>query len=792
MNRRRRFPPDAHPLFDLTLYEFHPVRRWERYRRIPGGVQFSATTMQGESLQISLTFPSPEIVRVQLMAGGSPRGPSPLLVTGRLRRVRLEIAEKDDVLLLHTGPLSVRVQRDPWQIQVTDSQGRRVFLEQVDDKAFEDPITFPLGFAVERATGRTSTYESFVLDSDEHLYGLGERFVAFDQRGQRTSLVVREAHGTNSTPLAYKPIPFFLSTRGYGMLVHTSYPVRVDLGASSVISGAVMVEGGTLDYFLIYGPTFKEILYRYTALTGRPSLPPKWSFGVWYSRCMYKSRKEVETIVRRLRENNLPFDVIHIDPLWLKGRRGRGFDACDFLWDEEAFPNPSEMLQRLGRQGIKVSLWENPYFPMDSPLYQEALEKGYFLHTPNGTPSRPERGVPAAIVDFTNPAAREWYKSLHRPLLAQGVSVFKTDYGEEVPQDAVSFAGIRGEELHNLYPLLYTKTVFEVCQEFTPQPVIWARSGWVGSQRYPVHWSGDAQSRWEVLGWVLTSGLSLGLSGFSFWSHDIGGFHGLKDPKLYIRWAQLGLLSSHARFHGTTPREPWRFGRRAVDIVRTFSNLRYRLIPYLYSEAYRCARLGLPLMRPLILEYQDDPAVTSIADEYLLGESLLVAPILTERDARPVYLPPGWWVDFWTGEHFEGARWIRCDAPLGRIPLFIRGDSIIPLGPEVRYVGERPEDPLTFEIHVRSRARFTLFDDAEGEIPMDAAWSQQGFRWKCGSTHRTHVLRLHDLASWEKLQVKGNAEVLDAKTEGSTACITVRAHGRYTLTVTTKASTKIP
>jgi alpha-D-xyloside xylohydrolase len=785
MNTRRRFPPDVHPLFDVSKYDFHPIRTWEKYRRIPGGIQFSTVTTQGELLQVTLTFPSPEILRVRLSSKGSHETPSPMLVAERLRRVRLQVAESHDGLVLHTGPLTVWVQRDPWQLSVRDPQGKRIFQEQVNDKAFEDPIAFPLGFAVERSTSRISMYESFLLDHDEHLYGLGERFVAFDQRGQRAVLQVREAHGTNSTPLAYKPIPFFLSTRGYGMLVHTSYPVHVDLGASSAITGAVMVQGGPLDYFLFYGPSLKEILHRYTALTGRPSLPPKWSFGVWYSRCMYKSRREVETIVRRLRANGLPFDVIHIDPLWLKGRKRRDFDACDFLWDEEAFPNPKEMLQKFRGQGVKVSLWENPYFPMDSPLFREALEKGYFLRAPDGGPARPERGVPAAVVDFTNPEAREWYKSLHRPLLEQGVAVFKADYGEEVPQDAASSTGVRGEELHNLYPLLYAKTVFEVSKEFSPQPVIWARSAWVGSQRYPVHWSGDAQSKWEVLGWVLASGLSLGLSGFVFWSHDIGGFYGLKDPKLYIRWAQLGLLSSHARFHGTTPREPWHFGQSALKIVRGFSQLRYRLIPYLYSEAYRCTKLGLPLMRPLVLEYQDDPTVASIADEYLLGASLLVAPVLTEDDERAVYLPAGWWVDFWTGERLEGARWTRWRAPLERTPLFIRGDSILPLGPEMRFIGERPEDPLTLEVHVEVGAEFTLFDDEEGEIPMEAERDAQRFRWKCGATHRTHVLRIHRLSSWRNLQATGAVEVLDACVEGGTARVTVRASGAYALTFIT-------
>lgn len=786
MSPVRRFPPHAHAIFDLTRYVFHPIHRWERYRLIPGGIQFDALTEQGDRLHVFLTFSSPEILRLRLSMGGLPRQPSPMLVTERLRRVRLQVHEERDGVLIKTGSLAVRILRAPWELRVTDIQGRLVFQEQVADRAFEDPITFPLGFAVERSTHKISTYETFVLDHEEHLYGLGERYVAFDQRGQRVLLQVREAHGTNSTTLAYKPVPFFMSTRGYGMFVHTSYPVHVDLGASSAISGVVMVEGGDLDYFLIYGPTFKEILRRYTALTGRPPLPPKWSFGVWYSRCMYKNRKEIETIVQRLRKEGLPFDVLHIDPLWLKGRKKRDFDACDFLWDEEAFPKPAEMLRQLRRQGVKVSLWENPYFPMDSPLFQDAMEKGYFLRAPDGTPARPERGVPAAVVDFTNPDAREWYKSLHRPLLAQGVAAFKTDYGEEVPQDAVSSSGMRGEELHNLYPLLYTSTVFEVSQEFSPQPVIWARSAWAGSQRFPVHWSGDAQSKWEVLGRVLASGLSLGLSGFAFWSHDIGGFYSLKDPKLYVRWAQFGLLSSHARFHGTTPREPWYFGRRTVEIVRAFSHLRYRLIPYLYSEAYRCTKAGLPLMRPLILEYQDDPAVPSISDEYLLGESLLVAPILTERDERAVYLPAGWWVDFWTGQRFEGARWTRWRGPLERIPLFIRGESIIPLGPEMQFSGERPEDPLTLEIYVTTEADFTLFDDEEGEVPMKATRDARGFRWKCGATRRTHILRIHGISSWSKLHVKGEAKVLDTGVDAGAARITVEATGTYSIVIATK------
>lgn len=406
-----------------------------------------------------------------------------------------------------------------------------------------------------------------------------------------------------------------------------------------------------MGYFFIYGPDFKKILYEYTGLTGRAPLPPKWSFGLWMSPCTYHNRKAVEDVARKLRRMDIPCDVLHIDPLWLKGRKNQKLDSCEFEWDKETFPKPEEMIEKVKEKGFKICLWENPYIYKHTATYWELAKKGYLVKDEKNKPTEvfSTHGLfkDYYVVDFTNPGAVEWYKEKHKKLLDMDVATFKCDYGDGAPEKAVYHNGKSGKEIHNLYPLLYKRTVFEAMEEYSGRGIIWARPAYAGSQRYPVLWSGDPKCSFPLMVATLQGGLSLALSGIAFWSHDIGGFIGEPEPELYIRWAQWGLLCSHSRYHDTTPREPWLFGLQALEIFWFYAKLRYRLIPYLYSYAHIAHLISLPIVRPPILDYQDDPDFYDKDLEYLLGKKLLVAPIFNETGRRNIYLLQGNWLDFW-------------------------------------------------------------------------------------------------------------------------------------------------
>jgi alpha-D-xyloside xylohydrolase len=358
---------------------------------------------------------------------------------------------------------------------------------------------------------------------------------------------------------------------------------------------------------------------------------------------------------------------------------------------------------------------------VDTLMFIEGRENGYLAKRPNGqTYTYSGFMADAGFIDYSNPEAVEWVKEKFRKLFELDVSVIKVDFGEGAPPDAI-YHGVASESMHNLYPLLYNKAIFEITAEFwgEDQAMVWARSAWAGSQRYPVHWSGDGVARLEDLPCVLRSTMSFGLSGFPFYSHDIGGFTGLPSPELYARWGQLGLLSSHARAHGAPPREPWAYGEEAETIFRRYDELRYRLMPYIYSEAVECGQNSLPMVRALVIDYQDDPTTHTLEDEYLFGRNLLVAPILDETIRRSVYLPSGAWVDYWSKELLEGGRWIQVDAPLDVVPLYVRAGAILPHGPLMQYVDEKPCDPLTVEIYApAAQGAYTIHDQTSLDIPI--------------------------------------------------------------------------
>ena len=528
---------------------------------------------------------------------------------------------------------------------------------------------------------------------------------------------------------AYKNVPLLLSSEGYAVFFDMTAPIYYDLGQASVAAWQATARADHLRVYLIAGDGIPGLIRGYHELTGRPAVPPYWSFGFWISRWGYRNRDEVMTVARRMREEKIPCDVIHIDPYWMRYHEGH---HGDFEWDESAFPDPQGMIEELRALGFKVSLWESPYVPLDSEMRAEGERRGFLMKTKAGVPALVHGfAKPSAAIDFTNPEAIAWFQAKNERLLKMGVAVMKPDFAEDLPVDAVAHDGTPAEQLHNLYPLLYQRAVFETTQAVHGYGLIWGRSGYAGSQRYPVHWGGDPGCTFDDMAASLRGALSWILSGAAFASFDMGGFFGFPEladppsPELYVRWSQMGLLFSHARAHGhTAPREPWAYGEPALSIFRRYAQLRYRLLPYLYSAARR-APDGIPLVRPLVFDHPSDPTTRHVDDEYLLGPDLLVAPMFKPRGSRDVYLPEGGWYDYWTDRPVDGRRWIRYEAELETLPLFVRAGAVLPMGPELHYANERNWDPLSFEVYPgdASASEMRIADDHRDlrfELTIDA------------------------------------------------------------------------
>jgi alpha-D-xyloside xylohydrolase len=703
----------------------------------------------GRPATLRLDFEADEILRLRYAPGAEvPENETPMVVGSFGGPSRLDASEDGRSVTFETAALRVVVEREPLRIVVYDRAGGVVWATRpVDVEPMRrserqwDPrqerwlflhrYAYPLGVAPAGAYGPPQAFASFDLRHDERVYGFGEDYGPLDRRGTRQKLWLQEAF-SNAVPAAYKQVPFYLSSRGYGLFVNTSNALNFRVGELEHTALSVTVEDAAfLDLYFIYGPSPKEILPRYHEITGRPAVPPKWTFGLWMGRITYERQDEVERVARKLRERRVPCDVIHLDTGWFEKE-----SVCDLEFGKEKFPDPAAMIKKLRDENFRVSLWQWPNMVLDSKMFDEGREGGFLAKRENGAAyTATGYGEDAGFIDYSNPGAVEWVKGKFRKLFGMGAAAIKTDFGEGAPPDAF-YHSVPGAAMHNLYPLLYNRAVFEVTEEFAGEGkgVVWSRSAWAGSQRYPVHWSGDGIARFEDLACVLRSALSFGLSGFPFYSHDVGGFVGVPSPELYVRWAQLGFFSSHVRCHGAPPREPWEYGEEAERVFRFYDELRYRLLPYVWSEAVECGKSGLPMLRPLFLDFSDDPTVRKIEDQYLFGRNLLVAPILDESDWRTLYLPRGRWVDYWTKEVLEGGCWIERPASLDTIPLYVRGGTMIPHGPVMQHAGERPMDPLTVELYaLRGEGGYTVHDEDRPDVPISYRRDGDGMKVEVGA-----------------------------------------------------------
>src|SRR5919202_203837 len=623
-----------------------------------------------QDLPVSVSFVTPRTVRLHLstQVAAIPKEGSLMLkgVPGADDSWELSSAESSTADASRFG--SVTVAYDPLHFEFRDASGKLLTRTRhlSDSMSVVNTRPTPFSFVRTASSLRRHIAASFSLSPGEKLFGCGESFTRLDKRGQRLVLWTYDAYSVQ-TPDMYKPVPFFMSSRGYGMFVHTSAPLTLDLGASYNEANVVYLGDDYLDLFVFFG-TPKEILSEYTALTGRSPTPPLWSFGLWMGRESYYSEDEVRGVAKKLRGYRIPSDIVHLDVGWFEVPH-----RCDFKFSESRFSDAGGMISDLKEQGFHLSLWQLPYLNPKNPPHWPAIEEGYVVLTATGDPPADD-----AIIDMSDPRAVEWYQEKLARLLEMGVGFFVADFGEAASLSGIYAKRKSGFREHNLYPLRYNKAIADITEEVTGERIMWARSAWAGSQRYPVHWGGDAENTDGAMASTLRGGLSLGLCGFSFWGHFIGGFPYQCPKELYRRWLAFGMLSSHSCCNGAPPKEPWEYDEEFTDEFRRTVELKYRMMPYVYTQAKLCSEEGYPMIRTLFFEYSEDPTSWLIEDEYMLGRDILVAPLMEDVPSRNVYLPPGQWVDYQGGKTYEGAAWHHIAA--GEIPivLLVKEGAAIP------------------------------------------------------------------------------------------------------------------
>ena len=679
-----------------------------------------ATLDQGQ-LTVSLSSPMEGVIRVDVVNHAGRRRLGPDFPLFPQEGYAPKIHEEEDSLVYQAGRLTARVCKKPgkWQVAFLDSETGA----PLTDTGYRN-----MAHMIHNPTGKTYMTDQLSVGIGGLVYGLGERFGPFVKNGQTVEMW-NEDGGTLSE-LAYKNVPFYLTNRGYGVLVGNPGDVSFEIANENVERVRFSVEGESLSYFVIAGPTPQQILERYTTLTGKPALPPAWSFGLWLSTSFTTDYGEetATSFIQGMADRDIPLRVFHFDCFWMKG-----FQWCDFQWDHDAFPEPEEMLKRYHQRGLKICVWINPYIAQKSALFQEGMELGYLVRTKEGDVWQTDwwqAGM--ALVDFTNPKATAWYQGKLKALLDMGVDCFKTDFGERIPvQDIAYYDGSDPVKMHNFYTYLYNKAVFDLLEQEkgVGEACLFARSATAGGQQFPVHWGGDCSATYESMAESLRGGLSLACCGFGFWSHDISGFEATATPDLYKRWAQFGLLSTHSRLHGSQSyRVPWNFDEESSQVVSRFSKLKCTLMPYLFAMAVKAHQTGIPVMRPMFFAYPQDRATHTLDLQYMLGDSLLVAPIFNDQGTCEYYLPQGVWTNLLTGEEIQGGRYVQGTFDYFTLPLLAAPNSVIPLGA----VDSQPDydyaQGVTFALYqIEEQADLTTpVYSVKGELAGSAHTTRQG------------------------------------------------------------------
>ena len=626
-------------------------------------------------------------------------------------RGRWNVKATDQAIVYKNNNGSLEIQKYPFRIVLRDGQGKLLTqTRHIIDNDSTQAKLLPFNFIKRGSDNSRSINPVLMLSPNERIYGCGESFTSLNKVGQKVQISVVDPQGPETDGM-YKPVPFYFSNRGYGIFMHTSAPTTADFGASYIGAQRLFMGDETMDFFIFFGEP-KDVLNAYTDVTGKSPMLPLWTFGTWMSRITYFSQEEGLDIARKLRANKIPSDVIHFDTGWF------GVDwQCDYEFAKDRFKDPVAMLKSMKKDGFHTCLWQLPYFTPKNRYFRELVDGGMAVHNGNGTLSYED-----AVLDLSNPKTVAWYQGKIANLIKQGVSAIKCDFGEAAPYDGIYASGKTGFYEHNLYPLRYNKALWQAVRDNTPdhEGVIWARSAWAGSQRYPLHWGGDAAT--NEIGSVgmlgdLRGGLSFGLSGFSFWSHDMGGFVTKSPDDLYRRWLPFGFLSSHTRAHGAPPTEPWLISESFTKAFRQSAEMKYKLMPYVYAQAKDCSERGLPMVRALLVEFPDDPGAWFVEDEYMFGSQILVAPMLETGKSRTVYLPRGKWIDYQTGKVYEGGYQT---IPTAEIPcvILVKDGSLIPHVPVAQNTGDIKWDKVELKAYKADATKCTglLFRPGDKEL----------------------------------------------------------------------------
>ncbi|MCR5712290.1 MAG: DUF4968 domain-containing protein [Prevotella sp.] len=677
------FLADSLASFDGTKGE--GLLNWKRYRMTPRQafnlngywpvrmrmLDFPDTQYDNDpNLSFKIDFVSPRCVRIRMATSPveAPRkDEESLMLAGPVPTTSVWKMKSDGKVIAYTTDYgTVEIQKYPWRIVLKDKNGKVLTqTRHIIDNDSSQVKLLPFSFIKRGSDNSRSVNPVLTIAPGERIYGCGESFGALNKVGQKVQIMVTDPQGPE-TDGQYKPVPFYFSNRGYGIFMHTSAPVTADFGASYIGAQRLFMADEQIDFFVFFGSP-KDILNEYTNITGKSPMLPLWTFGTWMSRITYFSQEEGLEIAKQLRQNKIPSDVIHFDTGWF------GVDwQCDYEFAKDRFKDPKGMLDQLKRDGFHTCLWQLPYFTPKNRFFRELVDGG--MAVKNAAGSLPYED---AVLDLSNPKTVKWYQDKIANLIRLGVGAIKCDFGEAAPYDGFYYSGRGGLYEHNLYPVRYNKALFEAVKANSGEGVIWARSAWAGSQRYPLHWGGDAATTNTGMLGDLRGGLSFGLSGFSFWSHDMGGFVTASPEDIYRRWLPFGFLSSHTRAHGAPPTEPWLISESFTKAFRQAAEMKYKLMPYVYAQAKDCSERGLPMVRALLVEFPEDPGAWLVEDEYMFGSQILVAPLLESGNSRTCYLPKGKWIDYQSGKVYEGGyQTIR----VGEIPavILVRDGSLIP------------------------------------------------------------------------------------------------------------------
>ena len=699
--------------YAAQAYEITPVKNGLNVYVPTTYIQNRGQTLGGPCLDITFTSTQRNVIKVSLVHFKGGLDNIPRFELDEDKGFTPEVKEKDECWELTSGDTKVVIGKWSYDVQyyykdkrltggawrsatvVNESEFvKSARLNSTQDDTFWD---YP------RNEKTSYIREQLSMNVGEYFYGFDEKFTPFVKNGQTAQ--IWNADGGTCSDQSYKSIPFYVSSDGYGIFVNSTDNVSFEVCSDTVSKVSFTVPGECLEYFVIGGGSVANVLENYTDLTGKPALPPAFTFGLWLS-TSFTTKYDEETVnsfVDGMAERDIPLEVFHFDCFWMKE-----YQWCDFEWDKRQFPDPAGMLGRLHDKGLKTSVWINPYIGQRSPLFEEGKRGGYLLKNPDGSVFQTDMWQPGlAIVDFTNPEAREWYSSKLRRLCEMGVNCLKTDFGERIPTNVKYHSGEDPVLMHNYFTYLYNKTVFNVLNDFYGEnkACLFARSATVGGQKFPVHWGGDCSAEYISMAETLRGGLSLCMSGFGFYSHDISGFEATATPDIYKRWSAFGLLSSHSRLHGNNSyRVPWLFDEEAVDVLRFFTKLKGRLMPYLWAQAIKTHTTGVPMMRAMVIDYANDPACRTLDRQYMFGDNILVAPIFNDRGYAEYYLPGGKWTDIISGKVYEGGKFYGETFDYFGLPCLARPNSIIAFGDFKR----------GFEYDYLENAEFVIYQPDEG------------------------------------------------------------------------------